>query len=247
MNTPSLPRLHKHVADLGYCSRRKAEELIEAGLIMVNGTTAQIGQRVDPQHDRISIDGKVLRAQSPASVTLVMNKPKGVLCSNHDPYHAETVFNLLPKPYREMRLYCAGRLDKDSQGMLILTNDGDLANRITHPGGGVIKRYRVTLHRDFDTALIPRLLAGVTREGEHLQAKKIIPASKGQNPARRVEVHLEQGRKREIRRLFEAFGYFVKKLERFQMGGLAMKGLAPGAARPLQNRELQSLFKYPKK
>ncbi len=224
------------------CSRREAEEWIREGRVKVNGVVAELGCKVDPEADQITVKNRKVPQLPKRKVTLVMNKPKGTLCTNHDPNAVLTVFSILPKDYRFDRLFCAGRLDKDSEGMLILTNDGDLAHRITHPSGGVVKRYRVKLHKPFDPAMIPKLTKGVIDEGEHLFARKIIPATTGPDADQRVEVHLDQGRKREIRRLFEVFGYHVKKLKRFQMGKLRMKGLGPGAVKPLTGKEIESLF-----
>lgn len=240
-----LIRLQKHIADLGICSRRQAEVLIRDGLVILNGKVAEIGQKMDPSKDHLTVDGKKIRPQQAKKekVVLMMNKPKGLICSNKDPYHAETIFDILPKEFQEMRLFCAGRLDRESEGLLVLTNDGDLANKIMHPSSGIIKRYHVKLHKHFDEALIPKIIQGVTREGELLYAKKLIMASHGPDSDRRLEVHLEQGRKREIRRLFEAFGYYVKKLERFQIGRLVLKKVPQGRVKLLKKAELDSLFK----
>jgi 23S rRNA pseudouridine2605 synthase len=238
-----LVRVQKFLADRGMCSRREAEEWIREGRVKVNAIVAELGQKVDPDTDQVTVKNKKIPAAPKSKLTLIMHKPKGTLCTNHDPNAVLTVFSILPKDYRNERLFCAGRLDKDSEGMLILTNDGDLANRITHPSGGVVKRYRVTLQKPFDPEMIPKLLKGVIDEGEHLYARKIIPATDGPGANTRVEVHLDQGRKREIRRLFEVFGYHVKKLKRFQMGQLKLKGLGPGTVKPLTNKEIESLFK----
>lgn len=238
-----LVRVQKFLADRGLCSRREAEEWIREGRVKINGAMAELGAKVDPEQDSVSVGRKKITQDPVSKLTLIMNKPKGTLCTNHDPNAVLTVFTILPKEYLRERLFCAGRLDKDSEGMLILTNDGELANRITHPSGGVVKRYRITVQKPFNPELIPKLLRGVMDEGEHLCAKKIIPATTGPNPELRLEVHLEQGRKREIRRLFEAFGYHVKKLKRFQMGKLKLSGLGPGAVKPLSQAEIKSLFK----
>ncbi len=243
MPEESAVRLQKFLAANGLGSRRQAETCISEGRVTVNGKVAELGQRIDPERDRVVFDGRRIRQpQTARKLVLMMNKPKGVLCTNHDPHHHLTVFSILPKELQGTRLFCAGRLDKDSEGLVILTNDGDLAHRITHPAGGVVKRYHVTLNRDFTPEKIPAMLKGVTREGELLYAKKIIPASKGPDFRKRVEIHLEQGRKREIRRLMEAFGFFVKKLKRYQMGKLVLKGMAPGAIRVLKPSEIECLF-----
>lgn len=215
--------------------------MIREGRITVNGNLASIGESVT-QKDRVMLDGATIGRKPPASITLMMNKPRGVLCTNHDPHAVRTVFSLLDDRFSGQRLFCAGRLDKDSEGLLILTNEGELANRITHPAGGVVKRYRVLLNKPLDARHIPKMLNGVTREGERLYALKVIPATLGEEKEKRCEVHLSQGRKREIRRLFETFGYRVKRLKRFQMGRLVLKKLPPGMARPLKPAEIELLF-----
>jgi 23S rRNA pseudouridine2605 synthase len=244
---PASPRLQKYLADRGIASRRAAEAWIADGQVRVNGVTAHLGQRVNPHADVITVRGKPLPPDASPRVTLVMNKPRRVVCTNRDPLHPadDTVFALLPRQYHKLRLYCAGRLDKDSEGLLLLTNDGELSQRLTHPSGGVVKRYHVTVHRDFNPALIPRLLHGIMSEGEHLRALKVIPAQRGPNPARRLEIHLDQGHKREIRRLLEAFGYYVDRLRRFQIGSFVLRQLAPGQVRLVTPKEKALLLAQP--
>ncbi|MCD8483908.1 MAG: pseudouridine synthase [Verrucomicrobia bacterium] len=165
-------RLQKHLADQGIASRRQAETLIAEGRVEVNGEPAQLGQKIMPGMDRITLDGQLIRAQKVTSVVLAMHKPKGVLCSNEDPHHERTVFDLLPSIYREHRLFCAGRLDKDSEGLLILTNDGALSQQLTHPSNNVIKKYHVTVHKPFDAKDIRTMLNGITYEGERCRRKR---------------------------------------------------------------------------
>ena len=161
------------------------------------------------------------------------------------------VFELVPREFSKKRLFCVGRLDKDSAGLLLLTDDGALANKIMHPSSGVVKRYQVTLNRALDPTLVPKLLKGakvpveaVVEGGkageEFLQFTKVM-----MNPddATQVEVHLSQGRKREIRRLFQLFGFFVKELYRFQIGGFVMKKMPAGDCRKLSKKELEMLLK----
>lgn len=243
MGDNELIRLQKVIAENGMASRREAEEWIRDGLVTVNGELAELGQKVNPETDAIKVHGKLLKKKLFKKIVLVMNKPRGVLCSHEDPYHERTIFDLLPKKYQKMKLFFAGRLDKESEGLLVLTNDGQLANKITHPSNKIIKRYKVTLSKPFEAKLIPKLLKGVRLEGEHLYATKIIPAINGMKKDYTVEVHLEQGRKREIRRLFEAFGYFVDRLKRFQIGGYILKGIRLGEVKELSNEELDLLFK----
>lgn len=237
-------RLQKIIADRGLASRRAAEEWIRDGLVKVNGQVAELGQKADPRRDRITVKGKMLTmGDLESKITLMMYKPKGVICSNEDPFHSQTVFEMLPPSYRKNRLFCAGRLDKDSEGLVILTNDGDLAQRIMHPSFTVIKRYRVEVHKPFDKALTPKLLEGRTVEGEHLRFEKVIYGQdSGPKSEKRLEIHLNHGKKREIRRLLESFGYHVKTLHRFQIGRLVLKGLPMGECRQLKNKEIDSLF-----
>jgi len=183
-------RIQKIIANAGICSRREAERLIEDGKVRVNGKIAELGWKATTK-DAIFVKNKPLRSGPEAPVTLLMNKPKGVLCTNADPHGGRTVFELLPSDLQRQRLFCAGRLDKDSEGLLIITNDGDLAHRITHPSTQIVKRYRVVLHRDFNKADIPKLLNGVDDEGDFLKAEKVIPAPvAGEGHQRRLEVHL---------------------------------------------------------
>lgn len=236
-------RIQKYISQCGVCSRREAERKILEGDVEVNGIPAEIGQDVNPEADKVSVDGALVRGIVEDKVVLAMNKPKGYICSNGDPFKAQTVFDLLPEPFASMKLFCCGRLDKNSQGLLLLTNDGDLANKITHPSSGVVKRYHVLLNRDLDAKIIPVLLRGVLCDGEKLKASKIIPDSSNLSDSpRRVEVWLNQGRKREIRRMFEAMGYFVKELKRYQIGGLVLKRIPEGAVKILGKADIEKIF-----
>ena len=236
-------RIQKYISQCGVCSRREAERKILEGDVEVNGVPAEIGQDVNPEADKVSVDGALVRGIVEDKVVLAMNKPKGYICSNGDPFKAQTVFDLLPEPFASMKLFCCGRLDKNSQGLLLVTNDGDLANKITHPSSGVVKRYHVLLNRDLDVKIIPVLLRGVLCDGEKLKASKIIPDSSNLSDSpRRVEVWLNQGRKREIRRMFEAMGYFVKELKRYQIGGLVLKRIPEGAVKILGKADIEKIF-----
>ena len=237
MSEPEEQRIQKIIAQAGICSRREAERLIEEGKVRVNGKIAQLGDKATPDA-AIFVENKPILNKSEPPVTLLMNKPKGYLCTNADPFSEKTVFQLLQPEFQRLRLFCAGRLDKDSEGLLILTNDGSLANRISHPSTEVTKRYRVVLHRDFDKADIPKLLNGIEYEGDFLKAEKILPAPDvNEGAARRLEVHMHHGKKREIRRLFEAHRYFVKKLVRVQIGRLALKNIPKGGIKLLGKKD----------
>ncbi len=236
-------RLQKILAERGLCSRREADTWIQEGWVKVNGRVAEPGTRVDPDKDQIVVKGKGLPPKVRVEpITLIVNKPKGVICSHSDPHHSHTIYDLLPRRLQDRRFICAGRLDKDSEGMLILTTEGGLANRIMHPRNEVIKRYRVQLNRPFPQDKIPLLLEGKMVEGDLLKADKVIPARRGKDADLKLEVHLNHGKKREIRKLFEAFGFYVKKLKRFQIGRLVLKGIPPGGLRPLTQHEIESLL-----
>lgn len=242
MSQPEAQRIQKIIANAGICSRREAERFIEEGAVRVNGKVAQLGDKATPDA-AIFVNNKPILKKQERVVTLIMNKPKGYICTNADPFADKTVFELLQPDLQRLRLFCAGRLDKDSEGLLILTNDGDLAHRISHPSTEITKRYRVVLHRDFKKEDIPKLLAGVDYEGDFLKAEKVIPApAVGEGHLRRLEVHLHHGKKREIRRLFEAHRYFVKKLVRVQIGGIVLKNIPRGGIKILTNKEIERLF-----
>jgi 23S rRNA pseudouridine2605 synthase len=242
MSEKEAERLQKIIANAGLCSRREAERLIEDGAVRHNGKIAQLGDKGLPT-DTIFVNKKPLPTEAARPVTLILNKPKGFLCTNTDPHGGQTVFELLPADLQRQRMFCAGRLDKDSEGLLVITNDGDLAHRLTHPSNQIVKRYRVVLHRDFNKADIPKLLNGVEDDGDFLKAEKVIPApDMGEGHARRLEVHLHHGKKREVRRLFEANRYFVKKLVRVQIGQMVLKGMAKGGIKILGKKDIQRLF-----
>ena len=242
MAEPEEQRIQKIIAQAGICSRREAERMIQEGKVRVNGKVAQLGDKALPDA-AIFVENKPIRHKPERSLTLLMNKPKGYVCTNSDPFAEKTVFQLLQPEFQRMRLFCVGRLDKDSEGLLILTNDGALAHRISHPSAEITKRYRVVLHRDFDKADIPKLLTGVEDAGDFIKAEKVLPAPDvNEGAARRLEVHLHHGKKREVRRLFEAHRYFVKKLVRVQIGGLVLKNIPRGGVRVLGQKDIERLF-----
>jgi 23S rRNA pseudouridine2605 synthase len=239
-------RVQKFLAYKGLCSRREGEQWILEGEIWVNGVPATLGQSIDPTVDTVKVKNQVFKPEPlvRTPIVLLMNKPRRVICSHSDPFHNETIFDLLPERYKEEKLFLAGRLDKDSEGLLILTNDGGFAQALTHPSFEVIKKYQVILNRDFDPAHIKLLLKGVEDEGEHLYAVKAIPSTYGGiKAARQLEVHLAQGRKREVRRLFEAIGYFVHRLKRTHIGPWSTKGIATGSVKALDAKEIATWMK----
>lgn len=239
-------RIQKHLADAGICSRRAAEALISDGEVWVNGSMATLGQKITPGEDKVTVKGKPVRSQQ-AKITLAMHKPRGLICSNEDPHNPKTVFDLIPREFASNRFFCAGRLDKDSEGLLILTTDGDLANRLMHPSNLVIKRYHVVLKEPFPASRLGQLTRGVMIEGEKLKVERaaLVNPSKDKTSTS-LDVHLHHGKKREIRQLFIALRFEVKRLRRYQIGSLRLKGIPLRAMQLLTSKDISLLFKTPR-
>ncbi len=240
-------RLQKFLADAGICSRRAAEALIAQGQVWVNGEPATLGQKVTPGVDRITTGGKAIRSTAQPRVTLAVHKPRGLVCSNEDPYNPETIFSVLPREVSHLRFFCAGRLDKDSEGLVILTTDGDLAHRLMHPSNVVVKRYHVILEKPFPAKRLPALVKGVVADGERLKVERaalVNPSASDESTA--LDVHMHHGKKREIRLLFTSLGYDVKRLRRYQIGSFRLKGIPLRAMKKLTPGEIESLFHSPK-
>jgi 23S rRNA pseudouridine2605 synthase len=247
MSSTEPIRLQKYLADAGICSRRAAEALIAQGQVWVNGTAATLGQKVVPGVDRITTGGKSVRSTAQPRITLAMHKPRGLVCSNDDPHNPETIFTVLPREFARFRFFCAGRLDKDSEGLVILTTDGDLAHRLMHPSNVVVKRYHVILEKPFPAKRLPLLVKGVVVEGERLKVERaalVNPTPAGESPS--LDVHMHHGKKREIRLLFTKLGYDVKRLRRYQIGGFRLKGIPLRAMKKLSPAEIDSLFHTPR-
>lgn len=245
--SPPGKRLQKILAEAGICSRREAEVLISDGKVKVNGKVAELGQRADPAVDDVLVGRKRVPPPARPGLTIALHKPRGFICSHADPHNSRTIYELLPAELRKHRLVCPGRLDKDSEGLVVLTASGDLAQTLAHPSNEVIKRYRVIVHREFDPMIIPALLKGRELEGEWLRFLRVILPKAERAPRNTLEIHLGHGHKREIRRLLESHGYFVKRLKRVQVGGLLLKGLGAGQHRVLSPREIKLLLARPKK
>lgn len=228
---PEGQRLQRLISRAGRASRRKAEELILAGRVTVNGRKAQLGQRAEPGDD-VRVDGKQI-VVSDHAVTYVLNKPAGYVTTANDERGRQTVFALLPPT---PGLHSVGRLDRDSEGLLLLTTDGDLTLRLTHPRYGVEKEYRVWCKEGrVDGGTLKRLVDGVELEDGLAKAISARPAPGG------AVVVLAEGRKREVRRLFKAVDRPVERLVRTRIGDLSLGDLAPGAFRELTAKELARL------
>lgn len=205
----------------------------------MNGVPAALGQRVDPAVDRIEVDGRPLQAPEPL-VYLMMYKPRGVVSTVADPHAERTVLDLVPQ--RTTRLYPVGRLDKESEGLLLLTNDGALAQRLLHPRYEMPKRYRVWVQGQVSAETLERLRRGVPLE-DGVTAPAEVALIRQAESSSELEIVLREGRKRQIRRMAAAVGHPVTRLVRVGMGPLRLGGLRPGQVRPLTHRELAALRK----
>ncbi len=240
-------RLQKFLADAGICSRRAAEAMIEAGEVAVNGKKAEIGQKVTPGTDRVSIRGKTIGAGTSAlteKVTLLVHKPKGVVCGTPDGRHPETVFDLAPKKYAKQRFLIAGRLDLETDGLVLLTSDGALADRIARASEPVLRRMHVSLKQPFPRNRIAQLLKGVRIEDELVAAEQVFmirPDADGASTE--LEVHVTHGRGRGLRELFTNIGCDVRKITCVQIGQLKLSGLPLRGARELSKDEIKLLFR----
>lgn len=234
---PGRVRLQKFLSDAGVASRRHAEEYILAGRVLVNGEVVDtLPAFVDPASDKVVVDGTPVR---PARRRyFLVHKPKGVVCTTRDPAGRVRAVDLLP-PLRE-KLFPVGRLDEDSSGLLLMTNDGELAQRVTHPRYGVPKLYRVEVRGRVPADVVERLQRGVyLSEGRaRAAAVEVVRVS---NQRSILKVTLREGRNRQVRRMLARLGHPVRSLKRLQIGPLSLKGLPVGAARELTRRELEAL------
>ncbi|MBL9199425.1 MAG: rRNA pseudouridine synthase [Opitutaceae bacterium] len=239
-------RIQKYIADSGLCSRRAAEELIGLCEVWVNGAVATPGQKVIPGADKVTVSGKPVRPVAQRKITVVVNKPRGFVCSNDDPHHTSTVFHLLPREFSELRFFCAGRLDLESEGLVILTTDGDLAHRLMHPSSGVVKRYHVTLRQPFPATRLPALIKGVLVDGDLLKVERAALVNPGKAAsAVDLDVHMHHGKKREIRQLFATLGYDVERLRRYQIGAVRLRGIPLRGGKVLSSKTIEALFFSP--
>lgn len=233
--TMGAMRIHRALARAGIASRRKAEDLVAAGRVRVNGVVARTGQSVDPAHDEIKVDGTVVIR--PASVTwLVLHKPAGVLTSRPDGSGRRTVFDLVPTV---PGLTYVGRLDYLTEGVLLLTTDGEAAHRLTHPSSEIERTYAVTVRGDV-TAAVKRARVGVELADGFVRPVRLEVAP-CEDRTSQLTITVREGRNREVRRLCEAIGLEVRRLVRTQFGPVRLGSLPPGASRPLTAREAAAL------
>jgi 23S rRNA pseudouridine2605 synthase len=225
-------RLQKVLAQAGIGSRRHCEELIEDGVVRVNGRVATLGDKVDPAVDRVEVDGVAIGTR-PGLVYFLLNKPHGVVTSAGDPYGRRSVTDLVPS---DPRVFPVGRLDQDTEGLLLLTNDGDLTHRLTHPSYGVMKEYLAEVEGHPSRGSLRRL-----REGVDLEDGMTAPAKVALVESNVVRITIHEGRNRQVRRMFEAVGHPVLRLVRTRIGPIADRRLAPGEWRSLAIDEVRAL------
>ena len=225
-------RLQKVLAAVGFGSRRACEELIADGRVTVDGEVATLGRRVDPDTARIEVDGVPVSVR-PGLVHYLLNKPAGVVTTASDPQGRRTVVDLVPP---EPHVYPVGRLDVATEGLILLTNDGDLAHRLTHPSFGVEKEYLAEVAAPPTRGELRRL-----REGVDLEDGRTAPARVTLVPPRAVRITIHEGRNRQVRRMLDAVGHPVLRLVRTRIGPVADRRLKPGEWRPLTPEEVRSL------
>lgn len=225
-------RLNRYLAAAGLGSRRHCDELIETGRVTINGQVCTNFSAQPSETDHVKVNGRLVHVDRPR--TIVLHKPAGFVSTRNDPHARHTIFDLLPAKFSN--LFNVGRLDTQTEGLLLLTNDGDLAQKLTHPRYKVEKEYEVTLDRAWDPALKIKLLKGITLDGQRAKLANLRDLS-----PTRIRVVLRQGLNRQIRRMFEAVGYKVKHLLRIRIGNLHLGELPKAHWRPITPRELASL------
>lgn len=230
-------RLQKHLSACGIASRRKAEELIESGKVRVNGRIATLGDKVDPKRDKVTVRGKNVIPVT-QKVYIMLHKPRGYVTTMSDEFDRKSVADLVKDV--GVKVFPVGRLDRDSEGLLIMTNDGELSNIITHPSSHVNKTYRVTVGGVVDDDQIKKLCDGVIIDG-----KKTLPCDvfvvERREDRTILNFIIQEGRNRQIRKMCDTVGLEVLRLKRIEIAGVKLGGLKPGSWRDLNERELTRL------
>jgi pseudouridine synthase len=240
IGAPMQERLQKIIAEAGITSRRKAEELMVQGRVTVNGqVVAELGSKADPARDEILVDGRPVRRAS-QRLYLLLNKPPGYVSTVSDPQRRPTVISLV-RDVKE-RVYPVGRLDYHSSGLMLLTNDGELANFLMTPKSGVPRTYRVKLESAPGAEALEKLEKGIVLDGRRTAPCQIRPLAQGEKPW--YEITLVEGRYHQVRRMFERIGQAVVKLKRVRIAFLTERGLALGQFRQLTAAEVNRLKKW---
>lgn len=227
-------RLNRYLSQCGVASRRGAEEIILSGRVSINGhVITELATQVQPE-DKVVVDGSPVRTETP--VVLVLNKPKGYICSRGDKHERMTIYDLLPLKYQN--LHHVGRLDKDSEGLILLTNRGDLSHRIIHPSQGAEKEYEVVVDQPLNADVMAKLVKGMMTEEGFARAERAW-----MDTDYRAHIVLKMGLKRQIRMMLYYLGYEVTRLTRIRIGWLKLHGLAKGAYKELTPTEVERFFK----
>ena len=227
-------RLNRFIADSGLCSRRQADKLIESAQVEVNGITACLGQRIDPHKDRVHVNGKLITPRDPKDyVYIALNKPRGITCTT-DLRRRDNIISFINYPER---IFPIGRLDRDSQGLILLTNDGSIVNPILRAGNMHEKEYLVTVDKPFDDEFLKSMESGVWILGQRTLEANCKPVS-----STTFRIIIRQGLNRQIRRMCEALGYEVTRLTRLRIMHITLGSLKEGTWRYLGHNEMRDLF-----
>ncbi len=236
-----LVRIQKYIADCGICSRRAAEAMIEQGRVTLNGRPVQLGDKTDGDRDLVRIDGKVIKPITRDKITLMLYKPRGYVTTMSDEQGRKCVKDLIAK--ERVRLYPVGRLDKDSEGLLLLTNDGDLANKLTHPKNNIPKTYRVIVKGAINREHIKAFERGIyIEEDDYTTRSAEIEILESKVDRTVFYLTLYEGKNREIRKMCEALGLEVLRLKRDKLANLSIGTLRAGQYRALTQKEIDYLY-----
>ncbi|TCC95533.1 pseudouridine synthase [Pedobacter hiemivivus] len=229
-----LIRLNRYISNAGICSRRKADELIAAGVVSVNGEpVSELGHKIDPANDQVRYNGELLKREK--KIYVILNKPKDYITTTDDPQERRTVMQLVEKASRE-RIYPVGRLDRNTTGLLLMTNDGDLADKLSHPKNGITKIYNVELNKSLSQGDFNKIQFGLELEDGIIKPDSVSYVTGGSK--REIGIQIHSGKNRIVRRIFEHLGYDVVKLDRVVYGNLTKKDLPRGRWRYLEEHEL---------
>lgn len=232
-------RLNKFLSNSGVASRRKCDDLIAEGKVFVNGKqVSEMGLQINEKKDKVEVNGKVIKLPS-SFVYIKLNKPKGYACTASDEKGRKTIYELVKC---DERLFSVGRLDYDTEGLIILTNDGDFANKVAHPKYQMDKEYRVTCEGEIKESELAVMRNGVVVDGERMPEAKVEKLSY-EDGFTKLSVVIDEGQNRQVRRMFEAIGHAIKLLKRVRVGAVRLGGLSRGEYRDLTEEELNSLVR----